>query len=483
MTIAPAALLFAAAIHSALPQITVVYPRPAPGDTAIYIDRVDSNFVFGTVMPADAGLMVNGVVTSVQPDCTYLAFVLLDWQKRYISLRSWVGVDTTEKRVVFNSRPAPPPPKQPYLPLPRRVLLSGGAARTAPNGAYYLFPDSGAIAYADRWQDGLFRLPLTNDRAVWLASDKVTDGGSADPPKPQVVWKGDITIEGRWEILHLPLADPTLYRITDSDAPNRIVAELFGVVSHLDRIHYPPGLKQISEVIWDQPEENILRLEVALNGHSWGYKIEWREDGFRLAVRRPPQTGKKLHGLCIVIDPGHGGSQAGAIGPAGMMEKDINLAVALKLAEMMRKRGAEVILTRSADTTLGLTERVALADSIGADILVSVHHNALPDGANPFADTLGPSTRYYHPQSRDLAWAVQREIVRALNLPDEGVYYDNLALARPPFCLAILIEAAYIMLPEQERRMSDPRYPERLANAIADGIVAFVRDRSESTTR
>ena len=483
MTLAPLALLVAALLPASPPQINVVYPRPASGESAIYIDRVDSNFVFGSVAPDSAVLSVNGVAASIQIGGAFLAFVPLDWQERVITLKAWSGSDTTAKRLSFNLRPAAPSPKQPGFPLPRRVMLTGGAARTAPNGAYYLFPDSGVIAFADRWQDGLFRLPLALNRSVWIAQDKVVDDGSADPPKPQVVWKGELTLNDRWEILRLPLAQPTLYRVVDESPPERLTLELFNAVSHLDRIHYPPGLEQIREVTWDQPLENVLRLEIALKGASWGYQTSWQDGEFHLSVRRPPRIGKKLQGLRIVIDPGHGGSQNGAIGPTGLKEKDVNLAASLTLAELLRKRGADVSLTRFTDSTLGLAERVSLADSFGADILVSLHHNALPDGVNPYADTLGPSTRYYHPQSRRLAGAVQDEIVRALKLPDEGVYYDNLALARPNFCLAILVEAAYIMLPEQERLLRDPRYPDRLAGAIADGIAAFLKDETSSLSR
>jgi N-acetylmuramoyl-L-alanine amidase len=160
-----------------------------------------------------------------------------------------------------------------------------------------------------------------------------------------------------------------------------------------------------------------------------------------------------------------------------LTEKEVNLQAALELARLLEKRGAQTILTRSTDITLGLEDRVARAEAANADLLISLHHNALPDGVNPFG-AYGTGTHYYRPQSRALALAVQREVARELELPDEGIYYHNLALVRPPAMPAVLLEAAYIMLPEQEALLRQKDYPTRLAAAVTRGVAAFMREQT-----
>jgi N-acetylmuramoyl-L-alanine amidase len=186
--------------------------------------------------------------------------------------------------------------------------------------------------------------------------------------------------------------------------------------------------------------------------------------------------------LRVAVDPGHGGQQDGAIGPTRIKEKDANLRCAMSLAERLRQSGATVIMTLDRDSTLGLPDRTSLAEQSNVDILISLHHNGLPDGVNPFG-YFGTGTYYYRPQSRALSLAVQRAVVDELGLPDEGVYYNDLALVRPTAQLAILLESAYLMLPEQEELIGREDYPNRLARAVEKGITSFVHERLTNRRR
>lgn len=95
---------------------------------------------------------------------------------------------------------------------------------------------------------------------------------------------------------------------------------------------------------------------------------------------------KVLTGKTIVLDPGNGGSDPGAIGPTGLLEKDINLFVALDLAQLLKIQGANVILTRSTDTYVPLRQRIEIANQASADLFVSIAHNSIqgaPDVDRP----------------------------------------------------------------------------------------------------
>jgi N-acetylmuramoyl-L-alanine amidase len=204
-------------------------------------------------------------------------------------------------------------------------------------------------------------------------------------------------------------------------------------------------------------------------------------------VRRSPELSSGLFhsilkGLKIVVDPGHS-PDSGARGPTGLDEKDVNLQVAVELARQLDDAGAEVILTRLGEAPEGATlnDRTNLAAREEADLLVSVHHNALPDGVNPFRNN-GSSTYYYQPQSLPLARAIQAELLKRLGLPDFGVAFGNLALARPTAMPAVLVEAAFMMIPEQEALLRTEDFREREATAIRKGIERFLEDakRNES---
>src|SRR4029077_11374567 len=121
-------------------------------------------------------------------------------------------------------------------------------------------------------------------------------------------------------------------------------------------------------------------------------------------------------------DPGHA-PDSGAVGPLGTVERDVNLAIAKRLVAHLQALGARTLLTRDDAIGIGLYDRVGLAARAGADVLISVHNNAWPDGVDP-ATHHGYSVYYYRTQSRDLARAVRSSYARDSGLPDEGMYVD-----------------------------------------------------------
>ena len=104
------------------------------------------------------------------------------------------------------------------------------------------------------------------------------------------------------------------------------------------------------------------------------------------------------------MDPGH--PPGGSTGPTGLREAEANLGIGLEVQRLLEQEGAQVVMTRTADVPLELWPRVDLAERAGADLLVSIHNNALPDGVNPFTNN-GASVYYNQPRSMPLARAIQ----------------------------------------------------------------------------
>ncbi|HEX4628457.1 MAG TPA: N-acetylmuramoyl-L-alanine amidase, partial [Gemmatimonadales bacterium] len=196
-----------------------------------------------------------------------------------------------------------------------------------------------------------------------------------------------------------------------------------------------------------------------------------------LEIRRPPVIDPRhpLKGRTVALDPGH--PPLGATGPTGLWEPVATLAVALKAKTLLERGGATVLLTRSDSAPLELYSRVRLAESHDADVLVSIHANALPDGINPFTNN-GTSVYYFQPRSARLARELDRALVAELGVRDLGMGRGDYALVRATWMPAALTEGLFIMLPDQEAMLASDDGQRRYARGIARGIENFLRERA-----
>ena len=227
-------------------------------------------------------------------------------------------------------------------------------------------------------------------------------------------------------------------------------------------------------------ENGMVRLVLELS-RSVGAQILSGKTGVTLHLRAPRNTGGKLSEKVIVIDPGHGGAQAGARwreGKTVIEEKTIVLAIALHVAELLSREGAKVILTRAEDKAVGLYERTALANSANAHFFISIHCDS-----NPRPNSASGTTIYYHKDdadSRALGQAILNEIVKVSGLPSRGVrsdsvlYQSGLAVLRTSTMPAVLIEVGYLNHAFDRAKLVQPAFQKRIAEAIVRGIKAHV---------
>lgn len=187
----------------------------------------------------------------------------------------------------------------------------------------------------------------------------------------------------------------------------------------------------------------------------------------------------------IVIDPGHGGDDPGAIGGGGTMEKDIVLEVSQKLAGILSQAGAQVFLTRDTDRDLSdpemktsyrakiqdLTRRVDLANQKQADIFISVHVNSFPDRREGGAQTFSQPGEA---ESKKLAESVQQEMNRFTvnpgRLAKQVDYFANRMAEMP----SAIVEIGFISNPQEEKLLSDHLYQEKVAWSIYAGITRYL---------
>lgn len=173
-----------------------------------------------------------------------------------------------------------------------------------------------------------------------------------------------------------------------------------------------------------------------------------------------------------MIDPGHGGSDPGAIGPYGTFEKEVNLAIALFLGALLEEAGAVVHYTRAEDAYVSIFERPQMARDAGAEIMVSVHANAYLD------DRIARGTEtLYNPgngQNKVLAQYLQTEIVKELQLYDRGLRQrTDLAVLNGSTIPTALVEVAFINHPDEEVLLRAPGFQAAAAQGIFNGIERY----------
>jgi N-acetylmuramoyl-L-alanine amidase len=177
----------------------------------------------------------------------------------------------------------------------------------------------------------------------------------------------------------------------------------------------------------------------------------------------------------VILDPGHGGHDRGARPLYGKYEKDLALDVALRTAEILRHHGFRVILTRDHDVFISLPRRVSIAQRYRNSIFVSIHFNWTRRSA-----ASGFETYYYSPQSRRLAANIQKEIHQANAGIDRGVKSARFYVLRNNPRPAVLVELGFVSNPRDNKLAQDPEHRNKLAQAIAAGILAERRGRAPS---
>jgi N-acetylmuramoyl-L-alanine amidase len=181
----------------------------------------------------------------------------------------------------------------------------------------------------------------------------------------------------------------------------------------------------------------------------------------------------------VVIDPGHGGPDPGAVGIGGLRETDVVLDVSLQMARLLQARGVQVVMTRTSEVDVDLPPRVSLANSTGADAFVSVHANAL-SMARP--DVNGIETFYFEggsSRSRALAAALQQQMLAiSPGTPDRGVRTGRFFVIRRTVMPSALVEMGFVTGSLDASRLVDASYRRRMALALAAGVLEYLQGQS-----
>ncbi|WP_052759801.1 N-acetylmuramoyl-L-alanine amidase family protein [Paenibacillus sp. DMB20] len=183
-----------------------------------------------------------------------------------------------------------------------------------------------------------------------------------------------------------------------------------------------------------------------------------------------PRRERKMKGLKKVIDAGHGGHDPGAQGPSGRKEKDFALTMALKVEQRLKRdKKVTPVLTRNKDTFVELKDRAKMANKQKVDGFISIHANS----TGKVGSATGTETLYTREESKSLANIIHKHVAAATGLKDRGVKYQNIHVTRETTMPAVLLEIGFINHPEDEKKLFDPAFQDRVADAIVAGIYEY----------
>ncbi len=466
----------------------------------------ESTFVFGSVGHGEATLTINGVRVPVNANGSFMAFLPVPADTAYTLHATLPTGETSSavRRVRFPVRDtAPRPAARAVLDTvgyPMVVTLGNTntdavadtdavtIVRTGPSGTYKWFLLPGTQVQATGRLGGSTRIRLDSQLEAWVDAsavtpepkvDRATADAAARPAGPDDAARTHRITAARvangvgYTDLVLSMDARAPFAVDQS--PGGMSLTVYGTRANLDIIRYDTQDPTVRLVRWEQVSNDRVRLAVDLRHASVGYLVFWRSGALVLRVRHVPSidANAPLRGRVIAVDPGH--PPAGAMGPTRLREPEATLAIGERLKELLEARGATVVMLRTSMDAVALGARPIAARRANAEAFVSIHLNAFADGANPYAAARGSGTFFFHPQSEPLARAVQQGLVRYMGLRDEGIFFNNLAVARATWFPSVLCEGAWVVMPEQEAALRTREFQTAYAMGIVDGLEAYFK--------
>ena len=267
----------------------------------------------------------------------------------------------------------------------------------------------------------------------------------------------------------IPWPEPVPYAVFPEPGSGRIRIRLYGVQSNSTWITHRKDLRIVENVSWEQKDAETYDVLVHLkDSNIWGYELRQAQRFLSLRVKYPPQRNDML----IAVEAGHGGEwNWGAVGLSGLKEKDVNLDVTEKVRDMLREMGYNVAELRPGDSDPRLRERWLLADSLQADVFVSIHANAAGGG---YLRVDGTSTYYHNPFWREFAEIAYDKLLE-LPLEEFGkVGSFNYMMCRMSQRPSMLVEQAFMSHAEDENKLADPEFRTRMAQKIAEAVNTYI---------
>lgn len=307
---------------------------------------------------------------------------------------------------------------------------------------------------------------LTKHRQAYIEEQHVTvvNNGAFSPSSltnSMRVWGDSL-----YDYVSLILYERLPYQSFQQINPSTIVVDVFGATANTNWITQMQSLQEIKTVTYEQTEDDLFRITIQLNHQQhWGHMIYYNGNNLVIRVKHQPKS-LLLKDMVIGVDAGHGGTNKGAFGITGIMEKEMTLLIAKELQQALEAEGATVIMSRTTDETVDNHDRYTFFKDKNPNLLVSIHLNS---SADPIR-IKGVSTYYKHIGYRTLTQTILQQML-GMGLQEFGnVGNFNFILNGFTEFPNVLVETLFISHPEDESNVLIPAYRKQMAEKIVEGI-------------
>lgn len=357
----------------------------------------------------------------------------------------------------------------------RLTMLASGLGEDRLGGAKLGYLDTGILLKVIDSTKDMYRVQLSKAHNAYTSKfELVQDTVTTVPP---FYLTGSFSVKGDdiYDYVNIALDEKLPYKTWMDVDPAKIFIDIYGVQSNTNWITQLRSAKEIKDVYFSQPEDDVVRVTIELkHKQHWGYSVFYKNKMLCLRVRRQPLS-LKVNKLSIALDAGHGGKNEGAVGIAGKgLEKTYTLRFTNELEKYLKKKGATVLMTRTSDTTINNSDRILGLQETMPDLLISLHFNSSTN-----AEVNGVSTYYKHVGFKSLTTALLDRLLQ-LDLSEFGnVGNFNFALNAPTDFPNALIEIAFLSNTGDEKKIIDPRFQKSAAKKIYKGIRDWLKMAKE----
>ncbi|WP_436485350.1 N-acetylmuramoyl-L-alanine amidase [Chitinophaga sp. ARDCPP14] len=275
----------------------------------------------------------------------------------------------------------------------------------------------------------------------------------------------------KYDYVSVALSDKMPYTSTQLVSSKKIIIDIHGAYAEKGLNSLLQNTKEITSVAWGQPSPDVCRMVISLQHAPWGYQVYYDNNRITVKVKRVPQS-LSLKNMVIGLDPGHGGSNPGATGLTGAVEKNMTLVLSLQLKALLEREGATVIMSRTTEKFVANEDRLSFFRRADPDLLLSIHLNA---SGNP-VDVYGTATYYKQPFCEPLNAAIHERLLQT-GLYDFGNNSGfNFILNNPTEFPDALVETLFLSNPGDEEKILNPAFQRELVTGIVEGVKDYLRE-------
>jgi N-acetylmuramoyl-L-alanine amidase len=317
---------------------------------------------------------------------------------------------------------------------------------------------------------GEYKIALTPYRTAYIPDDVVTLAPKGTFPGASLTERWQVFGDDKFDYVTLGLSSKLAYQSMQQIDPTTIVVDIFGATNNTNWITQLQNCKEIKNVTYDQLQDGIFRITIFLkHPQHWGHSIYYKGNLLTIKIKQQPAS-LALKNLTIAVDAGHGGSNTGAGGPTNSSEKELTLAIALKLQQALQDEGAKVIMTRTTEKFVDNKERILLYRDNTPDLLISIHLNSSGDPIR----SGGTSSLYKYIGFRNLSACINKRMLQ-LGLREYGnIGAFNFMLNSPTEYPNALVETLFLSNPAEEELVLDPAFQQKMAEAMVAGVKDFL---------